>query len=257
MAITFTQTGIGAGTSDRSRSDGLASGATVSISADISSSVKMLWRPDEDTTSTINVLGPTSWNFSPPAGVYGTYLFEIVDSISTVRRTFSIRTKNRGLRIPALNESANSSGSLIYNGGAFIAASDFNENSGSGPFSAGNFGGWYSSLRELFVTVDGIQSSDNAASYLVLGTTASLSNERAFTVGTGLSAADAGANSTYTLSINNNVVATVSGTRFTGGVTMAGGLTLTSSAAPSDQIIVKGWTAVTVTGSTYFMPLFQ
>jgi hypothetical protein len=68
-------------------------------------------------------------------------------------------------------------------------------------------------------------NADSAASFLVLSATASLSNERVFTVGTGLSGSDGGANGNYTLSINNAVVATVSGTTFTGPVSAQGGLT--------------------------------
>lgn len=48
-----------------------------------------------------------------------------------------------------------------------------------------------------------------AASYLVLANTGSLTNERAFVAGNGLSANDAGANSNYTLSIDDSIVATL------------------------------------------------
>lgn len=57
-------------------------------------------------------------------------------------------------------------------------------------------------------------STDVSASYLVLSNTASLSNERVFTPGNGLSGSDAGSNSTYTVSINNNITATISGSAF-------------------------------------------
>lgn len=46
-------------------------------------------------------------------------------------------------------------------------------------------------------------SGDSTASYLVLSNTGSLSNERAFVAGTGLSATDGGANGNYTLSNSN------------------------------------------------------
>lgn len=59
---------------------------------------------------------------------------------------------------------------------------------------------------------------DNAASYLVLSTTSSLSNERAFVASTGLTATDNGANGNYTLAIDDSIIATVSGSRFTGNV---------------------------------------
>lgn len=72
--------------------------------------------------------------------------------------------------------------------------------------------------KTLSALVSGSGAADAGASYLVLANTASLSNERAFTVGTGLLGTDAGANSTYTLGINNGVVATVSGTTFTGPI---------------------------------------
>jgi len=63
-------------------------------------------------------------------------------------------------------------------------------------------------------------SGDPNASYLVLTTTASLSNERSFAPSTGLTAVDAGADGAYTLSVNDSVVATVSGTAFTGNVSV-------------------------------------
>lgn len=68
------------------------------------------------------------------------------------------------------------------------------------------------------VFISSAVSGDSAASYLVLGATASLANERVFTPGTGLLATDAGAGGAYTVGINNNVVATVSGTTFTSTV---------------------------------------
>ena len=46
-------------------------------------------------------------------------------------------------------------------------------------------------------------SGDSTASYLVLSNTGSLSNERAFVAGTGLSATDGGANGNYTLNNSN------------------------------------------------------
>jgi hypothetical protein len=54
------------------------------------------------------------------------------------------------------------------------------------------------------------------AQYLVLAADLTLSDERVFVAGTGLSLADGGAGGNATLSINDSVVATVSGTTFTG-----------------------------------------
>jgi hypothetical protein len=69
-------------------------------------------------------------------------------------------------------------------------------------------------------------SGDSGASYLTLNATASLSNERVFSISgtSGLKATDAGPNGTFTLSINDNVVATLSGSVFTGVVSASAGL---------------------------------
>jgi len=65
---------------------------------------------------------------------------------------------------------------------------------------------------------------DSFASYLVLNATGSLVNERVFTTGTGLSASDGGSGNPYTLSIDDSVVATISGSTFTGPVLFNAGL---------------------------------
>lgn len=70
----------------------------------------------------------------------------------------------------------------------------------------------------------GMSSNDPNASYLVLSNTGSLTNERALTVGTGLIGTDSGAGSAYTININDNVVATITGSRFTGPVVATAGL---------------------------------
>ena len=62
----------------------------------------------------------------------------------------------------------------------------------------------------------GGDGGDPDAQYLVLSATGSLTSERVFATGTGLSSLDGGAGGNYTLSINDSVVATVSGTTFTG-----------------------------------------
>lgn len=67
---------------------------------------------------------------------------------------------------------------------------------------------------------------DPGASYLVLSLTSSLSAERTFNVSgtSGLRAVDSGPGGSLSLSINDNLVATLTGSRFTGPVVAAGGL---------------------------------
>ena len=76
-------------------------------------------------------------------------------------------------------------------------------------------------------TTINVSGGDPAPSYLVLGLTSSLSNERVFSVSgsSGLKATDSGANGALSLSIDNSVVATLSGSTFTGPVIASGGLT--------------------------------
>jgi len=57
---------------------------------------------------------------------------------------------------------------------------------------------------------------DPNATYLVLSATGSLSSERVFATGTGIVTTDGGAGGSYTVAINNSIVATVSGSTFTG-----------------------------------------
>ncbi len=64
-----------------------------------------------------------------------------------------------------------------------------------------------------------------ASSFITVTNEPGLSAERALVAGTGLKSTDGGANSNFTLQVNDNIVATVSGTRFTGPVVAVGGLT--------------------------------
>ena len=62
-------------------------------------------------------------------------------------------------------------------------------------------------------------SGDASASYVVQSATGSLSDERVLTMGTGMSASDGGAGGNLTISVNNSVVATLTGSIFTGPLT--------------------------------------
>jgi hypothetical protein len=93
-------------------------------------------------------------------------------------------------------------------------------------------------------------SGDANATYLVLTATGSLNNERVITAGTGISTTDAGAGGNYTISINDSVVATVSGTTFTGVVKANSGLSgsLTKLTDGTSYLIAGTNTSIT-TGS--------
>ena len=92
-----------------------------------------------------------------------------------------------------------------------------------------------------------VGGGDPGAQYLVLAQTASLSNERVFAVGAGLTSVDGGANNSYTLSVDNNVVATVSGTTFTGPVIATAGLSGSLQRLASGETYLVGQGSVTIT----------
>jgi hypothetical protein len=71
------------------------------------------------------------------------------------------------------------------------------------------------------VTISAPNLAPSTSAFVTIGNDSSLTAERSLTAGTGLSLTDGGANSTVTLGINDSVVATVSGTRFTGQITSA------------------------------------
>jgi hypothetical protein len=73
-------------------------------------------------------------------------------------------------------------------------------------------------------------SGDNAAQYLVLSATGSLTSERVFAPTTGLTYADAGAGGNYTLQIDNSTVATLTGSQFSGNIGITGSLGVQSVA---------------------------
>ena len=77
---------------------------------------------------------------------------------------------------------------------------------------------------QLQATVGGTGNSDRAAEYLVLSATGSLDNERVLTVSTGLTSSDDGPGAAFTMEIDNSVVATLTGSVFTGDVVFNSGL---------------------------------
>ena len=115
----------------------------------------------------------------------------------------------------------------------------------------------------------GSGSGDPNASYLVLATTGSLTNERVLTPGTGLYRTDNGAGSSWVLNINDAVVATLTGSVFSGDVVAQTGLSgslqmlangtkrymvgqggVTVSTASDGQLTISGSTGKTYSAGT-------
>jgi hypothetical protein len=106
-------------------------------------------------------------------------------------------------------------------------------------------------------TASGGGGGDPAAEYLVLSTTGSLSGERALTMGTGLESIDGGAGGNYTIGIDDSIVATVSGTTFTGATKHNAGLSgsLTRLTDGSSYLIASGAVQIT-TGANGSVTVF-
>lgn len=176
--IKISQAGLAAGVAGRSRTDGLATGALVTLE-DVggagagASSFHLLWAPPEDTTAeaSLAVTGDLDiWTFSPTAAAYGSYQVELRENTVPVeRRIFGIRTPANQLLIPALNERASRHAGLDNDGADQIDLCEQNAN--DFPLSVLNsrrYAGWWRSLYELYRVVEfGIGSIANHALALV------------------------------------------------------------------------------------------
>jgi len=76
----------------------------------------------------------------------------------------------------------------------------------------------------------GSGNGDRAAEYLVLQATGSLTQERVFTKGTGIKTTDAGAGGAFTVRVDDSVVATLTGSQFSGNVGITGSFGTESTA---------------------------
>ena len=79
-------------------------------------------------------------------------------------------------------------------------------------------------LDTVVSSISGGGSGDPGAEYLVLTATGSLSAERVFTAGIGISTTDAGVGGAYTVGVDDRIVATLTGSQFSGNVGITGSL---------------------------------
>lgn len=156
------QAGLPAGNPGFARTDGLATGALVTVSSvggGTTHALRLLWVPPTDTTAVASLTQttPTTWTFSPTPGAVGTYRIELtVDAGTSLEdrqiRAFAMRTPNLGLLIPAANEGADPGATLANVGAAQIGRSEQNEP--FGPFVAGSAWGWFRALEEMALALD-------------------------------------------------------------------------------------------------------
>ena len=180
------QAGLPAGTIDTSRTDGLDTGALVTVNASGGGGTtflfELLWVPPGDTTAVATLIAtanPAIWTFAPSASFYGTYRIRLTidageSTEETVIRHFVIRTPNKNLVIPPLNSVADSRSSLLLSGPPQILASE--DNSADYPVPALNnftYAGWWRAMHELFLAADagGGGGGGTLADTLALGNT--------------------------------------------------------------------------------------
>lgn len=176
--IKISQAGLAAGVAGKSRTDGLATGALVTLEDVLgtgASTFHLLWVPVEDTTAiaSLAVTGdPDIWTFSPMAAAYGSYEIELrVAGVPFERRIFGIRTPANHLLIPALNERASRHANRLNAGADQIELCE--QNADDFPLTVLNsfrYAGWWRSLYELYRIVEfGIGSiADNALALIKL-----------------------------------------------------------------------------------------
>ena len=159
--IQISQAGLATGTPGQSRTDGLDTGALVTLENVDPQGVtefRLLWGPPDDTSAAAS-LAPASadvWTFSPSAGCYGTYIVELIeDGLSVERRVFGIRTPGKRLLIPALNEVASKLASWENDGPDQVALSQNNATDYDDPdLNALAYAGWWRSQHELYRAVE-------------------------------------------------------------------------------------------------------
>lgn len=162
--ILIHQDGLPATQPGFARTDGVNNKDVILTSADpgTTNRFRILWAPVGDTTSVLSLqkVNPNDdkvWKFSPTPGTYGSWRIELLVDEGTANekrstRIFGVRTPNRGILIPALNERAHTEGSLVFNGPELVELSENNEPTPA--FPDGSFAGWWRSLHELAVAAD-------------------------------------------------------------------------------------------------------
>lgn len=159
--MTIDQAGLPAGTAGRSRSDGLATGALVtltSVTVGTTYKFQLLWVPPGDTNAVSSLAAtgtPSIWTFTPTALKYGTYRIKLIvdeglGTEETTIRTLGVKHPS-GLLMPAFNEKADPDASLILNTADEIEASENNEVSALTTYQ---WTGWFDTLHNLTAKAD-------------------------------------------------------------------------------------------------------
>lgn len=111
-------------------------------------------------------------------------------------------------------------------------------------------GGWQVLASANTNSGGGGSGASTSASYVTVTSESGLSAERVLAVGTGIDKVDGGANASLTLSIDNDVVATLTGSRFSGPVRAAGGLSGSLQQLDNGSSYLVAGTNITITSQS-------
>jgi hypothetical protein len=151
--IKFDQSGLPAGINNRSRSD-IVAGTAVTITSVTPGTVEtceLLWKPPEDDTAVISGSSPT-WSIVPKVGTSGTYRIRLTVDGAIQIKTFTTLTPILALPIPAANEKADPTASLVKNTATEIDAAETNE--AFSPFTGGSAWGTWPFLERIIRTLE-------------------------------------------------------------------------------------------------------
>lgn len=175
--MTIDQTGLSAGVAGVSRTDGLLTGALVTITSVGGGSthlVELLDVPLEDINAVASLVqnggDPTIWTFTPTANQPGTFRIKLTEDLglpseSVQIRVLRMRTPRNGIILPAMNERADDEASLVNSGAPFIDASEDNatDYTSSSFYNGRRYSGWWRFLHEFVVRFDDIVKYDASA----------------------------------------------------------------------------------------------
>jgi hypothetical protein len=146
--IKFDQSGLPAGTNNRSRSDIVAGTAVTitNVSPGSSNACALLAKPTDDDTAAISGSSPT-WSITPKTGTFGTYRIRLIVDGESVIHTFTVKSPKRSLVIGAHNERANPNANLTDSDpGTWVNDSETNE--------GGHFKGWWKEYESLAKAIE-------------------------------------------------------------------------------------------------------
>lgn len=178
--VKIDQVGLPAGVAGKSRTNGLATGAVVTLTNTGSGSTtrfRFVWVPPDDTAvlGTLIQTGPKVWTFTPGVNKFGSYLVELIEdeglpTEKRERRVFGVRTALLGALIPALNERGDPTASLLAAGAAQIEAADNNaDDYAEAALNTVRYAAWWRAHADLVKRIEAIVPSHQSFPVVMSG----------------------------------------------------------------------------------------